>query len=253
MIVIRKSDTGDSNSNSVRTQDSGTLGELARELPTSHFSSHLQGSAPVSARPVPNAPTSPRRSTSPRPPTSPRPDAGKIPVLELNFAAQPEIQKASSFSSVDSLGASKASRNAGVRVVIGHVGDCRAVLSESGQAVELTTDHHPCMPSEKARVEAAGGVIRGGRVNGVLAVTRSIGDIMYKQFDMNAPVPDAPLDESKPGGIWAKSQHVISKPDVVDFLVQPSHEFIVLASDGKYICCVLLNIFRTDYMIICIA
>lgn len=239
MIVIRKSEYVDT----PRTVDgSSRMSDLLKGLPTS--SPH---STPVA---VP-----PERSRSPPLPTSTvhnkspliastgaaHSSSSAVPPLELNSLSRPGLQKTTSFDSVESLKGSKLSNSSGyasshgsVRVVIGHVGDCRAVLSDSGNAVELTTDHHPCMPSERARVEAAGGVIRGGRVNGVLAVTRSIGDIMHKQFDMNLPVPDIPLDESNDGGIWAKSQHVISKPDVVDFLVQPTHEFIVLASDGKY-------------------
>jgi serine/threonine protein phosphatase PrpC len=237
MIVIRKSDTADS-SDSHSRQCNSARSELSTSTPLSPSAPSppllKERGALMSSPLIPIADRSPL-GTAPAP-------GGKVPKLELASFCQPELQKSSSFNSVDTLKGSKFSAStgypttsAGVRVVIGHVGDCRAVLSESGTAVELTTDHHPCMPSEKARVEAAGGVIRGGRVNGVLAVTRSIGDIMYKQFDMNAPVPDKPLDESKDGGIWAKSQHVISKPDVVDFLVQPAHEFIVLASDGKHI------------------
>lgn len=52
-------------------------------------------------------------------------------------------------------------------------------------AKELTRDHHPDREDEKARIEAAGGVIRVWgvpRVNGILAVTRSIGDIYLKRY-----------------------------------------------------------------------
>lgn len=51
----------------------------------------------------------------------------------------------------------------------------------------LTRDHSPAEPSERQRVEAAGGVITGGtgstgrlRVNGELAVTRAVGDVSLK-------------------------------------------------------------------------
>ena len=53
--------------------------------------------------------------------------------------------------------------------------------TNGGEAVRLSTDHKPGLPSETARIEAAGGVVwrRGGvdRVNGALAVSRAFGDL----------------------------------------------------------------------------
>lgn len=224
MIVIRKSGALSSDSHAgqtCRTHDSGNSSSTVRENVVQSDSSYLSPRLPPFA--IGGVHVKSERVL--------------VPNLMLPV---PSLTKASSFGSVDSVKGSRMSskgytdNKGAVRVVIGHVGDCRAVLSDGGTAVELTADHHPCMPAERARVEAAGGVIRSGRVNGVLAVTRSIGDIMYKQFDPDAPVPSCPLEESQENGIWAPSQHVISKPDVVDFLVQPTHEFIVLASDGLW-------------------
>ena len=71
-------------------------------------------------------------------------------------------------------------------VVIASLGDSRAVLSSSSNdgknlaAVQLTKDHVASDPDEKKMVESRGGFIssNGGidRVNGTLAITRSIGD-----------------------------------------------------------------------------
>ena len=52
---------------------------------------------------------------------------------------------------------------------------------------ELTRDHHPDREDERRRIEAAGGSVVSGttgvpRVNGQLAVSRSIGDICYKKY-----------------------------------------------------------------------
>lgn len=55
-----------------------------------------------------------------------------------------------------------------------------AVLS----VIELTKDHHPDRDDERARIEVAGGsvIVRGvPRVNGILAMSRSIGDIYLKR------------------------------------------------------------------------
>ena len=54
--------------------------------------------------------------------------------------------------------------------------DCGVVLS--------TVDHKPNHPSEKARIEAAGGYVSGdspARLQGMLALSRMIGDFNYKQ------------------------------------------------------------------------
>lgn len=60
------------------------------------------------------------------------------------------------------------------------VGDCRAVLCRAGRAMVLTEDHTPSVPSERRRVEAAGGFVARDRVNAVLGVSRAFGDILYK-------------------------------------------------------------------------
>src|SRR3546814_2043589 len=62
------------------------------------------------------------------------------------------------------------------------LGDSRAVLVDfNGKTTILTHDHAPDSPRERARIEAAGGRVRGGRVNGRLAVARSLGAYPYKK------------------------------------------------------------------------
>jgi protein phosphatase 2C family protein 2/3 len=119
------------------------------------------------------------------------------------------------------------------QVFISHVGDCRAVLSHDGTAVPLTEDHKPNMKAEKIRIEAAGGWVDKDRVTGALGVSRSFGDIEYKNFakclDYNG------TDETGPGGIWSeKEQQVISKPDFKHFILERSYEFMILACDGLW-------------------
>ena len=56
-------------------------------------------------------------------------------------------------------------------------GDSRAVLCRAGRAVALTHDHKPTDPAERARIRRCGGFVAdNGRVNGILAVSRAIGD-----------------------------------------------------------------------------
>lgn len=60
-------------------------------------------------------------------------------------------------------------------------GDSRAVLAtKQGKCIELSYDHKPDNDGELARVRAAGGFVEEGRVQGVIAVSRAIGDWEYK-------------------------------------------------------------------------
>ena len=60
-------------------------------------------------------------------------------------------------------------------------GDSRSCLStKSGKCVELSWDHKPDNDGELKRVKAAGGFVEDGRVQGVIAVSRAIGDWEYK-------------------------------------------------------------------------
>ena len=72
------------------------------------------------------------------------------------------------------------------KLIVAHCGDSRATLCRGGVAVELTKDHKPHFANEKARIEQTGGqVIRCGsvhRVNGILAIGRSLGDFLLKVF-----------------------------------------------------------------------
>lgn len=72
-------------------------------------------------------------------------------------------------------------------------------------------DHSPQNLKEKDRIEAAGGWVQNGRVNTVLGVSRSFGDIMYKSYD---PLTAVPASEDGDGGIWSSQSQVISKPEV---------------------------------------
>lgn len=115
-----------------------------------------------------------------------------------------------------------------LHIVCANAGDSRAVLCRSGTAKALSTDHKPNSPSERARIEAAGGVIEaqqapnGGRVQfrvrpSGLSLSRAIGDLQGKV-----------RDDLKP-----EQQVITAFPDV---LVEPrsagEDEFIVIACDG---------------------
>ncbi|KAG0478612.1 hypothetical protein HPP92_013331 [Vanilla planifolia] len=98
-------------------------------------------------------------------------------------------------------------------LIVSHAGDCRAVLSVSGAAEALTSDHRPSKKSEKERIERLGGFVdfcRGvWRLQGSLAVSRGIGDSHLKPW-------------------------VIPDPETRIIQIQPNCEFLILASDGLW-------------------
>ena len=78
-----------------------------------------------------------------------------------------------------------------VELVVGHVGDSRAILSRNGRPIRLTIDHEPELPTEADRIRSHGGQVTWnsigvGQVNGRLAMTRSIGDADLKRYGVTA-------------------------------------------------------------------
>lgn len=80
-------------------------------------------------------------------------------------------------------------------VVIANVGDSRAVISQWSpdtiSAAQLTVDHIASSPEEQRLIAQRGGSVStsGGieRVNGILAVSRSLGDIQLSRFLSRTP------------------------------------------------------------------
>lgn len=68
-----------------------------------------------------------------------------------------------------------------------NAGDARAVLGHRGKATRLSHDHRPEDPAEVERINRAGGFLFKNRVLGVLAVTRSLGDLCFKRWVVAKP------------------------------------------------------------------
>ncbi|KAL7554817.1 hypothetical protein ACHAWF_018334 [Thalassiosira exigua] len=66
-------------------------------------------------------------------------------------------------------------------------GDGARSAASSGPCFRLTHDHKSTDPAEVARIEAAGGILVRGRVLGVLAVARSLGDHGLKEYVVGKP------------------------------------------------------------------
>jgi protein phosphatase PTC1 len=89
-----------------------------------------------------------------------------------------------------------------------NVGDARIVLCRNGKALRLSYDHKGMDENEGKRITKAGGLILNNRVNGVLAVTRALGDSYLKDL-------------------------VTGHPYTTETVIQPDQdEFLILACDG---------------------
>ena len=69
----------------------------------------------------------------------------------------------------------------------GNVGDSRAIASVKGRVESLSEDHKPCNELETQRIIAAGGWVEFNRVNGNLALSRALGDFVFKKNDQKPP------------------------------------------------------------------
>jgi len=104
----------------------------------------------------------------------------------------------------------------GEKLWCGNAGDSRCVAGVAGSPYPLSNDHKPNDQKEKERIIAAGGSVDFNRVNGNLALSRALGDFLFK---MNDRLPQ-------------NEQIVISEPDVVESVVNDEWDFLVIACDG---------------------
>ncbi|KAG8191961.1 hypothetical protein JTE90_002235 [Oedothorax gibbosus] len=102
------------------------------------------------------------------------------------------------------------------KIYCGNVGDSRSVASVAGAVQQLSFDHKPSNEGETKRIVAAGGWVEFNRVNGNLALSRALGDFVFKKNEKKPP----------------EEQIVTAYPDVVVKDLTSDHEFIVLACDG---------------------
>ncbi|KAF2966301.1 hypothetical protein GQX73_g7263 [Xylaria multiplex] len=94
-----------------------------------------------------------------------------------------------------------------------NVGDARIILCRAGKALRLSYDHKGSDENEGKRIAHAGGLILNNRVNGVLAVTRALGDSYMKDL-------------------------VTGHPYTTETVIQPEvDEFIIIACDGLWDVC----------------
>jgi len=110
----------------------------------------------------------------------------------------------------------------GSTLTVANAGDCRAILCRKGGITEaMSYDHKPQNDVEKKRIDESGGFVNQfGRVNGNLNLSRSIGDLKYKQVR----------------GLEPSAQMITAEPDIKQVTLDPEDEFVILACDGIWDC-----------------
>jgi serine/threonine protein phosphatase PrpC len=91
---------------------------------------------------------------------------------------------------------------------VANAGDARVVLCHDRQTYRLSHDHRADDPIEVERITSAGGIVVRGRVMGILAVARSLGDHAFKNY-------------------------VTAKPHVKSMNVKAG-DFVIVACDGLW-------------------
>lgn len=110
-----------------------------------------------------------------------------------------------------------------VRVTVANCGDSRALLCRGGKAVSLSEDHKPDLPTERARIEKAGGHVASvgpcQRIDGWgLNLSRALGDFHYKARKDLLP----------------QEQKVSCIPEVLTCELTTDDEFLFLGCDGVF-------------------
>ena len=103
----------------------------------------------------------------------------------------------------------------GNQLIVSNLGDSRAVLFRHRRPLEMLGEHLPTFEKEQTRIRKAGGSVLFGRVNGVLASSRSLGDYDYKQCQS-----------------LCQSPMVLPEPDVRQMKLDVACRFLILASKG---------------------
>lgn len=106
----------------------------------------------------------------------------------------------------------------GRSLLVANAGDCRAVLSRHGIAIEMSKDHRPCCTNERRRIESMGGYIDDGYLNGQLGVTRALGDWHLEGLK----------EMGKIGGPLS------AEPELKLTTLTKDDEFLIIGSDGVW-------------------
>lgn len=100
-----------------------------------------------------------------------------------------------------------------------NAGDSRIIICKNGVAYAMTVDHKPDLDEERNRIYKADGWVADGRVKGNLNLSRSLGDLEYKQNK----------------NLSQEDQMITANPECTSCPINDV-DFIFLGCDGVYDC-----------------
>ena len=103
---------------------------------------------------------------------------------------------------------------------IANVGDSLSVMYKDKKAYNLSREHQVIIDTEKERVLKSGSTINGYRINGMLNLSRAIGDFRFKTNQ----------------NLKRSEQSVIAVPDITVIDDIKNIEFIIMGCDGVWDC-----------------
>ena len=105
-------------------------------------------------------------------------------------------------------------------IYIANVGDSLSVMYKNKKAYNLNREHQTIIQTEKERVLKSGANIVGFRINGMINLTRAIGDLKFKS-NYN---------------LKRHEQSVIALPEITKIQDTEDIEFIIMGCDGVWDC-----------------
>jgi serine/threonine protein phosphatase PrpC len=153
-------------------------------------------------------------------------NAKDINKLELNINKNQSTNSSLSKTSYENYVASEMGTTANILLIkngviyIANVGDSLSVMYKHKIAYNLNREHQTIIEEEKNRVLKSGANIIGYRINGMLNLTRAIGDLRFKSNN----------------NLKRHEQSVISLPEITKIEDTEGIDFIILGCDGVWDC-----------------
>ena len=144
---------------------------------------------------------------------------------DIKLQLKTNVSSSSKFS-LENLVASEMGTTANIMLIkngiiyIANVGDSLSVMYKNKKAYNLNREHQTIIESEKERVIKSGAQIVGYRINGMLNLTRAIGDLKFKSNS----------------NLKRHEQSVISLPEITKIEDTDGIDFIIMGCDGVWDC-----------------